>query len=136
MTTTSSPKIVQYVETALSQAIASMTGKNISAAFEPDPADAPLLENAIVWQQSFSIFEGPCFWVSAGKDLWEALGKATLQAAGIEEVNDDDCRSTWQEILNQTVAGIATTLTASQSREVTASNGSIIEGEPAGLGWV
>lgn len=135
MTTTSSPKIVQNIENALGQAIASMTGKSISVAFEPDVTDASALENAITWQQSYSIPEGPSLWISAGKDLWEALGKVTLQAAGIEEVNDDDCRSTWQEILNQTTAGIATALTAAQSREVTASNGSIIESEPAGIAW-
>ena len=67
-----------------------------------------------------SVLEGPSFWIAAGKDLWEALGKITLEAAGIEEVTDEDCRSTWQEILNQTLAGVAAAMTADLAREITA----------------
>lgn len=136
MKDTARPRLIQYLETALSQAIGSMTGKNLSVALNPSVTELPALENPITWQQSFSILEGPSFWIVAGKDLWEALGKITLEAAGIEEVTDDDCRSTWHEILNQTVAGVANSMTADQAREVTGSKGAEIDAEPAGLTWV
>lgn len=136
MKDTTQSKLIQYLETGLSQAIGSMTGRNLSVALDTDSTELTGLESSIIWQQSFSILEGPSFWIAAGKDLWEALGKITLEAAGIEEVTDEDCRSTWQEILNQTVAGVAAAMTADQGREVTGSQGAAIPTEPAGLTWL
>jgi flagellar motor switch protein FliN/FliY len=135
MKDTTQPGIIHHLETALSQAIGSMTGKTIAVALEPTTADTPPLENAITWQQSFSVLEGPSFWIAAGRDLWEAVGRITLEAAGIEEVTDEDCRSTWQEILNQTAAGVATAMTADLAKEVTTSKGAEIEAEPPDLTW-
>lgn len=136
MTDTTQPAIIHYLETALSQAIGSMTGKTISVALEQSAADARPLENAIRWQQSFSVPEGPSFWLAAGRDLWEAVGRITLEAAGIEEATEEDCRSTWQEILNQTAAGVAAAMTADLTREVTATKGAEMEAEPPGLTWL
>jgi len=132
----SQTKIIRYLETALSQSIGSMTGKDISVVLDERATDLPPFENAITWQQSFSVLEGPSLWITAGKDLWESVGRVSLEAAGIEDVTEEDCRSTWQEILNQTVAGVASAMTAGQSREVTTSNGAEIEAEPPGLTWL
>jgi flagellar motor switch protein FliN/FliY len=129
-------RIIRHVETALRQAIGSMTGKDFSVALDESATGAAPLENAITWQQSFSILEGPSFWLAAGQDLWESLGRITLEAAGIEEVTDEDCRSTWQEILNQTAAGVAAAMTTEQAREVTATKGAEIEVEPPGVTWM
>jgi flagellar motor switch protein FliN/FliY len=130
------PRLIYHFETALSQAIGSLTGKDFTVAWEQSATEPPALENAIAWQQSFSVVEGPSLWIAAGKDLWEALGRITLEAAGIEEVTDEDCRSTWQEILQQTIAGVATAMTAEQDREITPSQGSEIDTEPPGLTWL
>jgi flagellar motor switch protein FliN/FliY len=136
MNDTTQPKLIRYLETALSQAIGSMTGQSISVAQEQGTTDPPQLDNAITWHQPFSIPEGPEFRIAAGRDLWEAVGRITLEAAGIEEVTDEDCRSTWQEILNQTAAGVASAMTADLAREVTVSKGAEIEMEPPGLVWL
>jgi flagellar motor switch protein FliN/FliY len=130
------PRLIHHFETALSQAIVSLTGKDFAVAWEESTIDPPPLENAIVWQQAFSLVEGPSLWIAAGRDLWESLGRMTLEAAGIDEVTDEDCRSTWQEILQQTVAGIAVSMTADQNREVTATPGAEIEAEPPGVTWL
>jgi flagellar motor switch protein FliN len=128
-------KLIRHIETALSQAIGSMTGKDFAVTMEESAADAPALEDAIMWEQSFSSPEGPSLWIAAGKDLWESLGRVTLEAAGIEKVTDEDCRSTWLEILNQTMAGLATAMTAAPVREITLSRGAEIEAEPSDLTW-
>jgi len=130
------PGLVRHLETALSRAIGSMTGKDFSVALEDSATDSPPLEKALIWQQSFSIVDGPSFWITAGRDLWESLGRVTLEAAGIDEVTDEDCRSTWLEILNQGVAGVAAAVTADQGREVTAVKGAEIDAEPPGLSWL
>lgn len=129
-------KIAQYLQAALSQAIGSMTGKDFTVALDESGVDTPPFENAFTWQQSFSAPEGPSFWIAAGKDLWETLGRVTLEAAGIEEVTDEDCRSTWREILNQTISGIASAMTAEKAREIAAAQGTEIEAEPPGLAWL
>jgi len=129
-------RLIHHLESAMGQAIGSLTGKEFTVAWQERATDPPPLENAIIWQQAFSVVEGPSFWIAAGRDLWESLGKITLEAAGIEDVTDEDCRSTWQEILQQTIAGVATAMTDDQFREVTASLGSEIDVEPAGLTWL
>ena len=127
-------KIVHYLESSLSQAISSMATKNITVALDTAAA-APDTGNAIIWQQPFSASDAPALWIVAGKEVWEALGRITLEAAGIGDASEEDCRSTWQELVNQTASGIATALTAAQSREITASRGAAIDTEPAGVSW-
>src|SRR5579863_2295947 len=114
--------LAHHFENALGQAAGSLTGKTVSVS-EQEGAEAPVLEQPIVWQQSFSVLEEPSFWIAAGKDLWEALGRLTLEAAGLDEVTDADCRSTWQEIVNQTMAGVASGITGELGREVTVAKG-------------
>lgn len=128
-------KLAHHVETALSQAVGSLTGKTLSVSIQESGA-VPAMEAPIVWQESFSVLDGPCFWIAAGKDLWEALGRLTLEAAGLNEVTDADCRSTWQEIVNQTMAGVASGITGELGREVTTSGGQEIEAEPPEAAWV
>lgn len=127
-------RVVQHLESSLSQAISSMAAKNIKVALETAAAE-PDISNAIIWHQPFSASDEAELWIVAGKEVWEALGRITLEAAGIEDASEEDCRSTWQELVNQTASGIATALTAAQSREITASKGSAIDTEPAGLSW-
>jgi flagellar motor switch protein FliN/FliY len=129
-------RIVHHIETALAEVIASMTGEQWGVAIDESATEAPPLEDVITWQQAFSAADGPSLWIAAAKELWEDLGRATLGAAGIDEVTDDDCRSTWHEILNQTAGGIAAAVTAELEREVTALKGSEIDAEPGGLAWV
>jgi len=121
--------LIQSIETALSRSIGSMAGKEFRVSAGDQPiGQAP--EEAILWQQQFSLLPDPCFWIESGKDLWQALGRATLEAAGLVEISDDDCRSTWQEILSQTAGSLATVLTAECGIEVTVSAGMILDAEP------
>jgi len=136
MKDTTQPQLIHYIETALSQAIGSMTGQSISVALDPGATEPAPLEDAITWQQFFSLPDGPSFRISAGRDLWAAVGRITLEAAGVEEVTDEDCRSTWQEILNQTAAGVASAMTADLAGEVLTTKGAEIEAEATGAGWL
>jgi flagellar motor switch protein FliN/FliY len=127
-------KVSQYIETAFSQAAGSMTGKTLTVSIREEAA-APSMEEPIVWQQAFSVLDQPSCWIAAGKDLWEAMGRLTLEAAGLTEVTDADCRSTWHEIVNQTMAGVASGITGQLGREVTTAKGQEIETEPLEAAW-
>lgn len=128
------PKLVHHVESSLAHAIGSLTGKTFTISLQ-EGALPPTLTEPILWQQSFSAVEGPALWIAAGKDLWESAGRLTLEAAGLDEVTDADCRSTWHEIVNQTMGAIASGITADIGREVTATKGQEIDLAPRDAAW-
>ena len=69
--------LAQHLETALGQAAGRHDGQRPSPSRQLDSvADLPALEEPIVWQQSFSAADGPSFWIVAGRDIWESLGRA------------------------------------------------------------
>lgn len=131
----SSNRLARYIDTALSQALTGLTGKQFQVEFrEKAPVTAPLNE-AIIWQQCFSVIDEPALWIAAGNDSWESLGRLTLETAGVDSPTVDDCRSTWQEIISQTAAGVASGITGDLLREVTPSRGEELSSDPPGLTW-
>ena len=124
--------IVGHMEEALSSSLASMTGKEFSVAL--DSTIQPDLEQAIIWGQSFSLSTEPVLWLAAGKDFWSTVGQLTLAAVGIDSLTDEDCRSTWQEIVGQTMGAMASALTVDAQHEITATKGEETE-SPADLVW-
>ena len=125
--------IIRHVETALSSALTSMTGKEFSVAADLK-APAPEMEDPIVWGQSFSLSPEPVLWLEAGKDFWSNVGQLTLAAVGIDSLTDEDCRSTWQEIVGQAMGAIASAVTVDVQNEITATKGREMEA-PADLVW-
>ena len=128
-------KLAAHVEIALRQTLSALTGKEYGVASAGRPQNQGELEDPAWWQQSFNVTTGPALWLGAGRDLWEFMGRAVLEAAGIDEASEEDCRSTWQEIVSQTIAGIAGAITADVLNEVSTSSGQALIDEPAGLSW-
>ncbi len=127
--------IAAHFESSFRQALGALTGRDYTLTPAEKPLVPPASDTPILWQQSFSGFEGPSMWISAGRDLWETMARVTLEAAGLDEVTDSDARSTWQEILGQTISGIASAITADLLREVNAGKGEELAAEPPGLDW-
>lgn len=127
--------LTHHLESAFGQAAAAMTGKTFAVTALDSAADLPAIDGPIVWQQSFSAADGPSLWIVAGRDIWEAMGRLTFEAAGLDEVTDVDCRSTWFELVNQTVASIAVSLGVDLGREVVVLKGDEIAAEPPELAW-
>jgi len=121
--------VVNHIETALASALVSMTGKQFTVSADKDAAPAEM-EDPFIWAQAFSVDAAPCLWLMAGKDFWSAVGQLTLAAVGIDSLTDDDSRSTWQEILGQTMGTIASSLTVDLHREITVSKGEETERSP------
>jgi len=130
--------LAAHLAQALAAALSGMTGKEFSVAAEPGEADfrSALTTETIIWQQSLSCTPDPAVWLVAGKDAWASAGQLILGDAGVDTATDEDCRSTWLEILGQTMGGLATALTADLGHEVTASKGEEIAAEPADLAWI
>lgn len=125
-------KIAAHVESALARSLSSMAGKDFTVVVETG-TDVGDFSEPIVWQQTFSHDIEPAFWLAAGRDLWSAAGQMTLSAVGIDSIADEDCRSTWQEILGQTMGAIASGLTVDVQTEITAARGEEVPSLPADL---
>jgi flagellar motor switch protein FliN/FliY len=132
MTNTTS-RIATHIEASFGQAAAGLTGRDFIVTLVETPAVVPVFEEPILWQQTFSVLDAPSLWICAGKDLWETLSRITLEAAGIAPITAEDSRSTWQEIVGQTIGGVASALTADLLREVTAAKGEVLDEERAEL---
>ena len=75
------------------------------------------------WRQPFSCSpEGP-LWVGAVEQNWSAVGKAVLSSAGVESPPDAEIRSTWLEIVRQSMAGLAQAIGSLTSSDVTCGPG-------------
>jgi len=126
--------IAGHLETALARSLNSMTGKEFTVMAERTP-DSVAMENPFIWQQTLSAHPEPALWLVAGRDLWLTAGELTLAAVGIDSATDEDCRSTWQEILSQTMGAFASGVTSDIQQEVTPALGEELQSEPADLAW-
>jgi flagellar motor switch protein FliN/FliY len=129
-------RLTQNIESALSQALAGMTAKEFAvtaAGKHPWPTEAAA---PFIWQQSISILDGPAFWLVADSALWDAMGRKTLEAAGIDAPSEEDIRSTWQEIVNQTASGFVAAIAANLVQDAAAVGGEVLAAEPVGLPWI
>ena len=127
-------RLAQHIEQGLGKALESMTGRQFS--ITPDRKDAPdSFANSIVWRQALSASPTAELWFVAPRELWNMAGRVTLEAAGIEEVGEDECRSTWIEICGQAIAGVALGITADIGREVTAESGKEQAAPPESIEW-
>ena len=115
-------RVARYSCPALANALNGLTGAEFQVVL-PEGAEIAKPEEPLVWRQPFSLTDGAVLWLVAGKDLWEAAGRMVLGGAGIESVTEQDCRSTWHEIVAQTMGGMAQAMSAELGREVVAQGG-------------
>jgi flagellar motor switch protein FliN/FliY len=126
--------LTRHLEIALARSLSGMTGKEFTVTAD-SRAEAGELDGAMVWQQTFSFSGEPALWLVAGRDLWSAAGRMTLEAVGIDSLTDDECRSTWQEIAGQSMGVLATGITSDVQHEVTTIKGTEAPAVPENLTW-
>jgi flagellar motor switch protein FliN len=78
---------------------------------------------ALWWEQPFQIARDITVWVAAPPSTWEHIGRVTLQAAGLETVDISEARSTWMEVLGQSLGGMARQIGGMAGREATCAPG-------------
>ena len=107
---------------AFAQAIASMIGDtpHIAAGAGEETASAPDL---LWWQQGFSIGDAAKFWVGAPADSWKSIGNEILKSAGIDDGDEESIKSTYREILSQSLSGVAQALSSRARKEISCTTG-------------
>jgi flagellar motor switch protein FliN/FliY len=91
-------------------------------------------EGALHWRQPLPPLAG-AVWVIAASSATAASGAYVLRAVGVEESDHAEQQSTFLEILNQALAGLAQALTARLKREVNSSGGADSSAQPGPASW-
>jgi flagellar motor switch protein FliN len=86
------------------------------------------------WRQPFRGAPG-ALWIEAPEKHWIQVGNQILRAAGIEDADGPTIRSTYTEILGQTLAGIAQDFSSRLGREVVCSDGGESQGPASDAQW-
>lgn len=92
-------------------------------------------ENPFWWEQRLSLSASPLVFVGAPARAWSELGGRTLRAAGIDAVEEADARNTYLEILNQSLSGLAQSLSGRLGREVSCAQGDECTQAPTTAEW-
>jgi flagellar motor switch protein FliN/FliY len=93
-------------------------------------------DGALNFKQEFSLGPEYSVLIAIPAWLWRETGLLVLRGAGIDEVGEDDARSTFLEILNQTFSSLATSIGARLKQETTCGSRSdevIATDEPTGF---
>jgi flagellar motor switch protein FliN/FliY len=106
----------------IAHAISAMSGEPCEPAGKPSEAPVSAGE-ALWWRQPFGPGPVGVVTIAAPKDGWLKIGSHLLRAAGLEPVGEADARSTFLEILGQSLSGLAQLLGAQLGSEVVCEQG-------------
>lgn len=110
--------------------VESMTGESALITFaareltaeEIDPAGADMLW----WEQPLSLSPDARIWIASSSATWQEIGNRVLRSAGVDDATPEDVRSTYLEIVNQGLSGVASAVSTRARKEI-----SCVEGHAA-----
>jgi flagellar motor switch protein FliN len=99
--------------------VSTMTGAEAEARPE-DGAPPEPSATTLTWVQPFDLGGDTILVLSAPQETWRLIGAKPLEAAGLppEDIDDESARSTFLEILNQTMGAVASAAGAKANRQV------------------
>lgn len=120
---------------SLTRVLEALTGQRPEVSRRPPAGGAPpkqasSAEATLWWEQRLSLGADAVLWVGAPFDTWRGIGAQVLTAAGIEEVDPADAKSTFLEALGQSLSGLAQSVGSRLGREVACESGREIPAPP------
>lgn len=114
----------------VTRAVESMTGEPALITFAPHQLASaeidPSQQELLWWEQPLSLGPEAKIWVAANGRTWEEIGNRVLRSAGVDDATPEDIRSTYLEIVNQSLSGVASAVSIRARKEV-----SCVEGRSA-----
>ncbi len=124
----------------LGPAIGAMTGAlaQASAVKRDVPQEVPA--SALIWRQLLDAGDETAVWVWLPESIWLAVGKQVLESAGLSEEDGSasdtaEARSTFLEVLQQSLSPISRGVGGRLEREICLLAGEPRDVVPAGLEW-
>jgi flagellar motor switch protein FliN len=106
----------------ITRAVESMTGESVLVTFAARALDSaaidPEQKDWLWWEQPLSLAAGARIWVGAAAGTSQEIGNRVLRSAGVDDATAEDIRSTYLEIVNQSLSGVASAVTARIRKEV------------------
>jgi len=117
-----------------SSAVESMTGEAPAATWQhaPPTPEGKAEEQLLWWLQPLSLDPDASLAVGTPEATWLSIGTRSLKMAGIDEVERNDARGTYLEILQQALSGFSRSLSDLVGHEVTCEKGREIAAVPEG----
>lgn len=111
----------------LTQVMESMTGESLPVTYTPYELSAdeidPNQKELNWWEQRFSSGPDAIAWIGAATTSWEEIGNRVLKSAGVDDPDQETVRSTYLEIINQALSGVAGLLSVRLRRETSCLEG-------------
>lgn len=111
----------------ITRAVESMTGETVLTTFGPHQLAAaeidPAQQDLLWWEQPLSLAPDALIWIGAGGRSWEEIGNRVLRSAGVDDATPADIRSTYLEIVNQSLSGVASSVSARARKEISCVEG-------------
>lgn len=101
----------------LSQSLGSMLSGPPRVTASPQPEAVPA-DGLLWWEETLNILPQPAIRVGAPQACWNRIGQEVLQSAGIADVSDRNIRSTYLEIIKQSLSALIQTIATRVRREV------------------
>jgi flagellar motor switch protein FliN/FliY len=100
---------------------------------EMEATDAPVADasGSLWWKQSLDLAPRAILWIGTPEQTWMALGRQILTAAGVETITTEEIRSSYLEVLRQSMSAFANALGSQLDREVLCTEG--VEQAPSNL---
>ena len=105
----------------LAGALEAMTGELPPVRCQPEPA--PPDGDLFWWEQGLPSASNLLLWAGAPAAAWRDIGSRVLLAAGIADGDDQNLKNTYQEVLNQSLAGLALVVTNRVRKPIDCSEG-------------
>jgi flagellar motor switch protein FliN/FliY len=115
----------------LGQALEMMTGTPYPVSVAPGQSTLP---DEMLWYSQQYAGRGGAFAVGAEEHVWNELGTRALQGAGIDLIEREEARSTYFEMVQQSISGAARAVSRGGATLELADGGSS-DGPPAGAVW-
>jgi flagellar motor switch protein FliN len=105
-------QLIPAVTQRLAQSLEAMTGANYGCeAADLPPGHRPSTD-ALVWAAGFNQGQSSTLRIAAELETWKAIGRAVLEAAGVDSVDDATVQSTYIETLAQVGSAVTQDLTS------------------------
>lgn len=132
MTTETTSWLLDRWLARLSESLEGMAGERPELAPEVSVHEPTV---SLVWRQTLSLGPGADVLVRAEESVWHGVGSRVLALAGIENAAPDELRSTFTEILAQSVSLLASEIGTKLGQEITSLESSIEAAAPPGVEW-
>src|SRR5579864_3770561 len=107
----------------------SMTGEAPSVTYAPHELSAeeiaPDQKEVTWWEQRFSSGPDAIAWIGAAVNSCDEIGNRVLKSAGVDDGDQETIRSTYLEIINQALSGVAGALSKRARRETSCLEGQL-----------